>query len=284
MQEHALSDQAETTSLAEIPDEDTDLADYSLFDESNPRSLVNIVPKEVREALRRIPRKVMLQSEGELKRAVRPSPTLNYLRLNFWLEYNRAQELRKTMNMTNVVKGVTHKDYLYQYVLIDPMMTAWVATPPTDYALVQQDILFSGLEKMRKALKIPLVTIKEKLDEEGKVVSRTKSPNVAAIAEARKITEWLADRVQGTLIQRVAIKQQTQTLGSDQSLDGGGHDASAAERLDRLLTSTEQKLAQIEAQGTVVETTAITVTEAAKPRPILQYAPESDELPDEEEL
>ena len=192
-----------------------DIADFSILDDTNPRSLVNIVPPHVKLAIRCVTRDLYLLDEASLKKRVKPTDTLNYLRLNFWIEYNRAQEKRSLMNMANVARGATTKEYMNAVVWDSPEKTAWVITPPTEYALVQADILSTGLARLRECLRVKLYTKTVKITgyaENGEPIQTTTTrPNIAAIREIRAITAWLADRVQGSVVQRLAVKQQTDT-------------------------------------------------------------------------
>lgn len=212
--------------------------------------MINILPDIVVAAVKRIPRDLLLQDEEKLKKHVQPSSTLNYLRLNFWLEYNRAQEMQKIMDMRVVLRGVARQGYFYEVVLKNPAMTAWMVTPPADYALVQRDILYSGLEKLQKALKMDLVTTKEtvikmKNGKETKRIVRT--PNIAAISEVRKIVEMLSDRVQGAVIQKFAVKQfggLGVPGGAADPLLPATYEPDALDKLQKLLEKTNATLEQ----------------------------------------
>jgi hypothetical protein len=232
--------------VTNLPETQNDLlADFVIYDPDNPRSITNLVSEKVSQAIQAIPRELLLMDEQKLKKHVKPSTTLNYVRLNFWLEYNRAQDTQKPMNMQVVMRGVAKMNYFYDIILQNPAMMAWVVTPPADYTLVQRDILHSGLELLQKALKMDLVTTKTtiKVNRDGtKVKNIVREPNVPAIAEVRKIVEMLSDRVQGSIIQKVAIKSQHHEIPANTLPQTYDPDA-----LDLLHTSLGQVTARLDA-------------------------------------
>lgn len=182
--------------------------DFGLFDADNPRSLVNIVPEGIRDAMLRVHQEDLLLDDRALRKKVKPSDHLNRLRLNFWLEFFRAQEKQAKMLLGNIVHGISSRDYLYGAVLGDPLKTAWLISPPTDVAVVQMDIMHASLDRLAAITRKDPYIVKEIIKKDG-TIERTKRLDIAAIAEIRKVAEMMMDRVQGSVIQRVAIKQQT---------------------------------------------------------------------------
>lgn len=257
-----------------------------LFDEDNPRSLISIAPHEVRITMRRMDQDIFLNDERDLRKKLNPGSTLNYIRLNFWLEYAYAQENRKLMRLSVILKGVTSPEYFFRVVLKDEMKLAWVLTPPADYLVVQRDILDSALERLRQAIRIQFYTITEKIaiDKAGnQVITRTRKPNVQAIAEVRKIAEFLADRVQGAVVQKIALKAQH----AHQGLPGGTPGApavfepSSLDALTKQIEGMNSHLKRIEStkEETIVEADIVAVpSEEVAPERI----PEPEDFESEE--
>lgn len=244
--------------MTQDPGAELEITDYGLLDKSNPRSLVNIVPSEVRAAILRIPKELLLMEEKALRRKVKPSDTLNYLRLNFWLEYNRAQERQCRMMMSNVLRGACSKEWFYDGVVSSDDKMAWILTPPADYTVVQVDIFQTSLEKLRQCLRVrPYnLTVTEETDKDGnKTVTRKQVPNVAAMREIREIVRMLSDRVQGSVVQHLAIKAQSHNVNEERSLPGGPqtYDADSLDRLNRTLEQVNQALLLPEAGAEITE-------------------------------
>lgn len=252
--------EGEMQGMDELVATDDEVAEFSLFDEMNPRSLVNIVPEELKLALKSIPRDLVFMDEKALKKKVKPSDTLNYVRLNFWLEYNRAQQRRGNMSVAAIIRGVGHKEWLYNVVFKDPVKMAWVVTPPTDYAIIQQDILHAGLDKLRQALRVPLYieTRVETTDPEGNTkVKTTRKPNVAVIKEIREITRWLSDRVQGTMVQKLAVRAHSTGEVAHHQLGAGGAPQvfmpDSLDKMNRSLEAIDKKLAIAERASITID-------------------------------
>lgn len=225
--------------------DEIEIADYGLLDARNPRSLVNIVAPEVKAAILRLPRELLLMDEKALKRKAAPTDTVNYLRLNFWLEYNRAQEKQCRMLVSNVLRGVCSKEWFYDGVLASDLKLAWIITPPADYAVVQADIFQTALDKLRRCLHVKpyTITVTEETDKDGrKTVTRKQVPNVAAMREVREITRMLSDRIQGSVIQRLAIKQHNLNEGLALPAGPRTYDADAVEKLTATLAAVSKQL------------------------------------------
>lgn len=201
-------------------EEQDEVADFGLLDEKNPRSLIRIVPDEVARAIKAVPRELLLMDERELRRKAKPTDTVNYLRLNFWIEYNRAQAKRVKMVAANILRGACSKEYFYEVVKND-LKLAWILLPPADYTVVQYDIFQTSLEKLRQCLRVKpyTITVTEETDKEGrKTVTRKQVPNVAAMREIREITAMLSDRIQGAVVKKLAIKAHST---ADVNVSGG---------------------------------------------------------------
>ncbi len=197
----------------------------------------------MRQPIKDLDRKLLLMDERDLKKAANPADAVNFLRLNFWLEYNYAQEKRKQMRTAHICRGAAHTEYLYGVVLTRPLLLAWVICPPTDYALVQEDLLTTGLDRLRDCLRVDLytVTVKIQLDPAtGNEISRTekKTLNVAALKEIREITRMLADRVQGSVIQKIALQSKSTNthhlLGGSNGAPGAAAQTFMPDALDDL--------------------------------------------------
>ena len=137
----------------------------ALFDEKDPRSLINLLPEvprtRIQEALFDAEAAPLFEmDELTLLRHLRengfpPTPTDNRLRLQFWLEYdNTQQQLHKRMEMSRVFAGICTVEYFYKKYLQDPRRVAWLLCPPVGYAIKANEALEFGLEQLRDILSL----------------------------------------------------------------------------------------------------------------------------------
>lgn len=139
----------------------TDLAtideSFGMMDETNPRSLVNLVTENIAEALKDAIRAIpdfFGIDEREVYQKLRangtpPSPTDNMLRLRFWYEYDQAQtNLTPKMGVGKVFAGVC-TDLTYARLWKNPYKVAWMVCPPVGYNTKLDEILDFGMDRMR---------------------------------------------------------------------------------------------------------------------------------------
>ena len=171
----------------------------SVMEYGNPRSVFNIVSTSLQDAMRLIPSNYFEHDEGYLRKLLKPNETVCRIRLNFWHEYQRAQENFGKMFNTNIARGVCSKEYLERYVFKDPKALAWILCPPTSYVASMQESLNIGLRKIRQILNLKIK------DKSGKVDHKSAELVLKAFA--------LVDlRMKGSIIQRHEIKSETKSL------------------------------------------------------------------------
>lgn len=133
---------------------------FDIWDEANPRSLVNILPvktaDQIREAAKSHPDLFGLDERSlraEFKKLnYFPNATDNRLRINFWMEYERAQTVLKPMVLNRICDGVIVHGYFTDRYLRNPFHVAWMLTPITGYETVATEALQYGLETLRDIL------------------------------------------------------------------------------------------------------------------------------------
>lgn len=132
-----------------------------LWDRTNDRSIINLVPGKVAEAMLvagKARPELFDLDEKALKRAVSPSPTDNRLRLAFWIEYDRAQAEQKNMNLSNVYGGVCTRFFFEEVWLKVPQRMAWLLCMPIAYDVALQESVAYGLDTMREILEMDHTT------------------------------------------------------------------------------------------------------------------------------
>ena len=152
------------------------------------------------------------------------------------------------MNMASVTRGVASKEYFTDIVLKDTLMMSWVITPPTDFTIVQTDILHSSLDVLSTivARGVPnIVTTKTKPDGTTEVTTRI---DTKALAEVLKIATHMMDRVQGAVVQRAHVLQHN-TGGPALPAKPAVHGADDVDKLNRQLEDIKRKLGNSSGQA-----------------------------------
>jgi hypothetical protein len=181
------------------------LAAFSIFDESNPMSVVNMVPPMVAEAIRKIPQQcayVTHATEGQIKAYCKPDERDERLRLAFWDEYNYATSVSAPMRINYVIRGLCSGEVFYNYYLSEPKKLAWVLTPPKFYSQGMKYILHLGLDRLTEIMQAKVV------DDDGKL-------DVRAAATILKAFQLVDLRVKGAIMQKVQIDQRTLNMNAD---------------------------------------------------------------------
>lgn len=231
--------------------------EVAIFDLTYPRSLINIVPDVIKNAILRVKENqpaYFFLPEHQLKSRCKPTPEVNHLKLTFWDEYNKAQDEQRTMNMNAVVKGICSLDFFYGTVIRNDKFFAWMVSPPKDVFAIQREMLMVGLEEQREILTMP--------HKNGRKI------DYALIKYKLQIIESLKVRVLGAVTQRMETKSLNVHVGTPPGPTALSGDVT----LDKLLTM-EKSLERLEKQTTLelkgatdVELReATTVTEADGP-------------------
>lgn len=163
--------------------------DYVLYDQSNPRALINLVPNSLREVMNTLDDRYRYMTESELKRKCDAEVREARLRISFWIEYNAAQKTGRMMNIANVVRGNTSMDYWENVVLKDSAKVAFIITPPKDYLVAMHELLDLGLEKLREIIKAPL------FDKRGAFDSKAADKVIKAV-------HTIESRLKGAVVQK----------------------------------------------------------------------------------
>lgn len=171
----------------------------SVFDRDDPDSVINRTQGELRAAIERAEqskeaRKIQGFHPRALKDNIKPDPRDNRLRISFWDEYSRAVERDHLMRIDQIYAGVTTYEVFRDDYLSDPRLVGFLLNIPFSYMKNAEEILLSGLDRLRDIIDLPLVNSK------GQV-----QPAVAnAIIKA---VEMLDKRVKGAVMQKVAVHQ-----------------------------------------------------------------------------
>lgn len=201
-----------------------------LKDEKNPRSVINICPSSVANAIRYIPDSVFSLGPDELKRAAKCGEVEERLRIAFWLEYDRAQSSGKNINISNVYGGICTQHAFLRTIVSNSFKMAYVLTPPVNYEVQMVEMLNLGLEQLRDILMQPHV------DDQGR-------PNPKMADVKQKIVESLHLRVKG------AVPYRMETKNLNVNVDQTSRDAKSDTSQLKSMAEIEAKLKELEAKA-----------------------------------
>ncbi len=161
-------------------------------DLEHPRSVVNLVPEAVANAIMRLPDEYVDKGEDELQlifkeRQWAPSTLDDRIRFSFWKEYDNAQTNIRQMVMTHVYYGLCSRESFY-VMIQNKQRVAWMLCPPADYMLAAEEALTYGLEQLRDILARPHVSMVGTVDSKAAGVKL-------------EIVKMLDARVKGAIIQ-----------------------------------------------------------------------------------
>lgn len=187
------------SNIPALQDEQTDWPGIDIYSESNPRSVINIVPDSLKTAILAVPKKYIGQDEKSLRITLKPSQTHSHIRTSFWYEYNHAQETQKKMRISAIAGGVCSKEYFEDYVMKDPQVMAWILCPPTSYEAALRNALEVGTSRLLEILQLPIT------NPNGSINSNAANVVLKAF--------MLVDlRMKGSIVQRHEIKGQMQNV------------------------------------------------------------------------
>lgn len=171
----------------------------TIFDRSEPRSVYNLVPREVKEAMDRVHPDVWGWTFKTLEKRARADATLAQLRVSFWHQYTIAQDhFKPNIPMSTVQQGICSKPTFYSY-LKDQYKVAYLFYPTADYVASMMEMQDLALREMRKILKMPN--------------AGQKGANMPVIREKIKIFALLENRLRGSVPRRLE-HQHSHTLES----------------------------------------------------------------------
>lgn len=128
-------------------------------------SLVNYLPEDMKIGVLSVPEELVAQDELDLVKILKekyryePTNTVEALRNNFWLEFDRASYSRHEtiMLMSNVYLGVCSRAYFYKIFAELPHVLAYILTRPPEYEAIQAGLLSLSTRRIRDILSIPLM-------------------------------------------------------------------------------------------------------------------------------
>lgn len=173
-----------------------------VFDLDNERSVLRLVTTALREAILNLPEEYRNKSEREFYLEYRPGAMENRLRLSFWREYEAAQETMTGINVIKIYAGLCTKEYFYQKAIKNPVILGWMLIPPTGYAVLIEEALGFGVQRLREIMELPLFNSK------GEV-------NVKLCDTIIRATAMLDMRIRGAYVQKSEVRQLNFNMHAD---------------------------------------------------------------------
>ena len=122
-----------------------------VYSPDNMYSVFNMVPELMKNNMKLIPEELKDMEYEEIRKIVKPSATLNQLRIRFWYAYDEALYSGRKIGIASIAKGVCN-DQQFKRIIKDPEKLSYILTPVTNYAIAVQDLMETSIYKMREAL------------------------------------------------------------------------------------------------------------------------------------
>ena len=169
--------------------------EFGLLDKEDPKSLYNKLPPKLQEILEDIKDSLgegLAEWEWE---ELGVTKTDRMLKASFWLEFQRAQDENRKMNMRRLLSDITTDKHLYGTVLRHKHRARYLFTPPARQEVTNKALLEIANDAMYAVLTMPLE------DKNGKT-------SMDILNLKMKIWDRLNDRVYGSAIQRSQIQEE----------------------------------------------------------------------------
>jgi hypothetical protein len=170
----------------------------SIFDRGDPDSVFNRSPPRIKAAIELLETsksgmKWVLAGPKEIRQTLKPDVSLSRLRISFWEEYARAIDRDRLIREDFVYAQICVLEG-FSEIIADPERFGYILNQPHNYKKATEELLSTGLDRLRDILELPLVNSK------GQV-------QPAVIGGILKAVEMLDRRVKGAVMQKVAVHQ-----------------------------------------------------------------------------
>lgn len=122
--------------------------------QTDPRSLYNLVPKDLQKAVETLlPADFEATEETYFSDPANPrdlDPQVNRIRMEFWKEYDRATVQKRRMDLAAIAIGSGMQATLLKHMLSKRANMAWVIIQPGTYESFLDEALSYGLTRLRR--------------------------------------------------------------------------------------------------------------------------------------
>lgn len=177
------------------------------YDKENPQSLFNLVPPSIKEALLKCQNHFLHDLSAESLRKniqhTKEYQMVRKLRQSFWLEYTRALDAGRKMNMTRIWQGITVHSGDFYKIMKQEHFAIFIFTKPIAQDVTERELFEMGNERM---LEIMSVSPKYKSKEGHEMIN--------AYVAKLQIDLWkhLDERVQGGIVKKVHVQSEQKSV------------------------------------------------------------------------
>lgn len=233
----------------------------SVFDKSNPRSLISLLSPSMQEHLEGTKNFLLHDLSDESVRKnishMREYPLLTKLRQSFWLEHQRVSDNgRAKMENSRIWQGITTSSGEFYNLMKRPEFAAYVFTQPVAMEVRNLSLAETGWQRMMEIMSVSAV-------EYDSLTGKPSKINDKLARVQLEIWKHSDERLQGGALKRVAVTAEQKNLNVNVNQDN----VSVTHKLDmnsfQNPEEIRKKIAELRAQmpDTDIETTATTVEE-----------------------
>lgn len=171
----------------------------SIYDHNNIDSVYSRCPEIFQKAMDQMPEYLLTWSFKKLEKTYlhRFSTRDRIFKILFWREYQWAVDNDKTMILASMARGVCPDKYVYQNILKDNPLLAWILYPMPSYENSMTEMLDLSTRKLREILELESVNLK------------TGVPDHKLLSLQIKVHELVENRVRGANPQVLNINQKS---------------------------------------------------------------------------
>jgi hypothetical protein len=200
-------------------DRQIEVVDEGAFSKENEKSLFNLLPPSMKEALQATKNCHLntLSPESIRKNISHMDEykTLRLLRHAFWKEYENALATDRAMRMTHIWQGITASSGQFYNMMKREEFALFIFIKPVKQEMEERYLLSLSMERMEDLLSAKCV--EEITDKDGKkhrVITDAKGAKVQL-----ELYKHLDERVQGGVVKQVNVKSEQKSLNLNVNQD-----------------------------------------------------------------
>lgn len=134
----------------------TPISDQNNGTSNEYESLLGILPIQLEQAFRLVPKTLLEQDEVTLTTLCNPTEQMRMIRTRLWEKFPQYREKQTRLTIDTWTNGICYPEYLVNRAN-DNRFLAWVMTPLADYDNRITVLLEKGYQKMKEILDTPII-------------------------------------------------------------------------------------------------------------------------------
>ena len=228
------------------------------YDQSNPNSLYNLVPASIKESLLKCQNHFLhdLSTESVRKNIqhTKEYQLVRKLRQSLWLEYTRAIEAKRKMNMTRVWQGICRHSGDFYNIMKQEHFAIFIFTKPLSQDVAEREIFELATERMLE------IVSANPYFRDRKTGEYTQDINTYLAKLQFEIFKHIDERIQGGVVKKVHVQSEQKSLNLNVNQDSTTTTVSMDPNQISKLEELNKQLLELRAQTKDIETVAYTVT------------------------